>query len=66
VGAWATGPRGQADALAAKLGAHDGNADDHFVGIYVATVAPEENIDDGPVNAIGASLIQSHHQQSLF
>ena len=49
-----------------KLEAHYGDADDHFVGVYVAEVELEANIDDGLVNAIGTPLMQSHHQQSLF
>ena len=56
----------KADALAAKLEARYGDADDHFVGVYVATVTLEAHIDDGPVNALGTPLIGSHLQQSLF
>jgi hypothetical protein len=66
VGAWATVHAPKADAIAAKLEAHYGQADDHFVGVYVATVDLEAHIDDGPVNAIGTALIESHQQQSLF
>ena len=66
VGAWATVHVDKADALAAKLDAHYGDADDCFVGVYVATVELEANIDDGPVNALGTPLIASHLQQSLF
>ena len=66
VGAWATLHAAKATALAAKLEAHYGDADDHFVGIYIAEVELEANIDDGPVNAIGTPLIDSHRQQSLF
>ncbi|HEX6640796.1 MAG TPA: hypothetical protein VF215_06765 [Thermoanaerobaculia bacterium] len=66
VGAWATVHEIKAEALAAKLEEHYGNADDHFVGIYTATVDLEANIDDGPVNALGTPLIASHQQQSLF
>jgi hypothetical protein len=66
VGAWATVHAIKAAALAEKLEAHYGDADDHFVGVYVAEVELESNIDDGPVNAIGTPLIASHDQQSLF
>ena len=66
VGAWATVHAPKADALAAKLEAHYGHAEDHFVGVYVATVDLEAHIDDGPVNAIGTALIESHQQQTLF
>jgi hypothetical protein len=66
VGAWATVHAPKAQALAEKLDAHYGDADDHFVGVYLAEVELEANIDDGPVNAIGNPLIESHDQQSLF
>lgn len=66
VGAWATAHADKAETLAAKLDAHYGDADDYFVGVYVATVELEANIDDGPVNALGTPLIASHLQQSLF
>lgn len=66
VGAWATVHPPKAEALAAKLEAHYGQADDHFVGVYVATVDLEAHIDDGPVNAIGTALIESHQQHTLF
>ena len=66
VGAWATVHTPKAEALAAKLEAYYGGADDHFVGVYVATVDLEAHIDDGPVNAIGSPLIESHLQQTLF
>ena len=66
VGAWATVHADKADALAAKLEAHYGDADDHVVGVYVAAVTLEAHIDDGPVNALGTALIASHVQQSLF
>jgi hypothetical protein len=56
----------KAEALVEKLEAHYGGADDHVVGVYVAEVELEANIDDGPVNVIGTPLIESHHQQSLF
>ena len=56
----------KAAALAEKLEAHYGGADDHFVGVYVAAIELEVNIDDGRVNAIGTPLIESHRQQSLF
>jgi hypothetical protein len=65
VGAWATEHAPKAAALAEKLEAHYG-ADDHFVGVYVAEIELEANIDDGPVHAIGTPLIESHRQQSLF
>lgn len=66
VGAWATVHSAKAEALVEKLEAHYGGADDHFVGVYVAEVELEANIDEGPVNAIGTPLIESHRQQSLF
>ena len=66
VGAWATVDAAKADALAAKLEAHYANVDDCFVGVYVASVELEAHIDDGPVNALGTPLIESHAQQSLF
>jgi hypothetical protein len=66
VGAWATVHAAKAEALVEKLEAHYGGADDHFVGVYVAEVELEANIDDGPVNVIGTPLIESHRQQSLF
>lgn len=65
-GAWATVFADKAAALAAKLEAHYGQADDYFVGVYVADVELEANIDDGPVNALGTPLIEAHRQQSLF
>jgi hypothetical protein len=66
VGAWATLDASKAAALAEKLEAHYGNAEDYFVGVYVAAIDLEAHIDDGPVNAIGTPLIESHSQQSLF
>ena len=63
---WATVTRAKAAGARGKLEAHYGDADDHFVGVYLAEVHLEENIDDGPVNAIGTPLIESHDQQSLF
>ena len=66
VGAWATVHAPKAQALAEKLEAYYGDADDQFIGVYVAEVELEANIDEGPVNAIGAPIIQSPHQQSLF
>ncbi len=66
VGAWATVHSAKAEALAEKLEAHYGDAKDYFVGVYVAEVELEASIDDGPVNAIGTPLIESHRQQSLF
>ena len=66
VGVWATAHADKAEALAAKLEAHYGDADDHFVGVYVATVELEAHIDDGPVNELGTPLIETHLQQSLF
>jgi len=66
VGAWATVHAERAAALAAKLEAHYGGAEDHFIGVYVADVELEANIDDGPVNALGTPLIDTHRQQSLF
>lgn len=66
VGAWATAHAPKAEALAAKLEAHYGDAEDYFVGVYVAEVELEANIDDGPVNALGTPLIETHQQRSLF
>ena len=66
VGAWATVHAPKAAALAEKLKAYYGCADDHFVGVYVAEIELEANIDEGPVNAIGTPLIDAHHQRSLF
>ena len=66
VGAWATVHAAKAAALVEKLDAHYGDADDHFVGVYLAEIELEANIDDGPVNAIGAPLIDYNWQQSLF
>jgi hypothetical protein len=66
IGVWATVDRAKAAALAAKLEAHYGDAEDTFVGVYLADILLEEHIDDGPVNAIGTPLIESHDQQSLF
>ena len=66
VGAWATVHASKASALADKLEAHYGDADDYFVGVYIAEVDLEANIDDGPVNTLGIPLIASHSQQSLF
>ncbi len=66
VGAWATVHLEKAEALASKLEAHYRGAEDYFVGVYVAHVELEANIDDGPVNAIGTPLIESHLQHSLF
>jgi hypothetical protein len=66
VGAWATVHAPKEDALAVKLEEHYGDADDRFVGVYVATVILEAHIDDGPMNAIGTPLIEPHHQQTLF
>src|SRR5204862_2764821 len=56
VGAWATVHPEKADALAARLEAHYGHAEGYFVGVYVAAVELEANIDDGPVNALGIPL----------
>ena len=66
VGAWATVHESKAAALAEKLEAHYGDADDYFVGVYVEAIDLGAHIDDGPVNAIGTALITSHLQQSLF
>jgi hypothetical protein len=66
VGAWATVHADKADALAEKLEAHYGDADDYFVGVYVTAVELEAHINDGPVNPLGTPLILSHLQQSLF
>jgi hypothetical protein len=66
VGAWATIHAPKADALAAKLEEHYGDAEDHFVGVYIATVELEAHIEDGPVNAIGTPLLDTCQQQTLF
>ncbi len=66
VGAWATVHPEKAASLASKLEAHYGNAEDHFVGVYLADVELEAHIEDGPVNALGTPLIETHQQQSLF
>jgi hypothetical protein len=66
VGAWATVHAPKAEALAAKLEAYYGDADDHFVGVYIEAVELEANVDDGPVNAIGDPLLLPHVQQSRF
>ena len=47
VGAWATVLAPKAHALAEKLEAFYGDADDHFVGVYVADVELEANIETG-------------------
>lgn len=67
VGAWATVFPEKAASLAARLETHYGDAEDHFVGIYVADVVLEEHLDDGPVNALGTSLLTTPAaQQALF
>jgi hypothetical protein len=66
VGTWATVHPEKAAALASKLEAHYGDAEDHFIGVYVAEVELEAHIDDGPVNALGTPLIDPHQQQTLF
>lgn len=66
VGAWATIHAPKADALATKLEERYGDAEDHFVGVYIATVELEAHIEDGPVNVIGTPLIVTHQQQTLF
>jgi len=67
VGIWATVDSTKAAALAAKLEAHYGDAEDFFVGVYIAEVVLEEHIDEGPVNAIGTSLLREPPEQhSLF
>jgi hypothetical protein len=66
VGAWATAHADKADALAAKIEAFYGGAEDYFVGVYVAAVILEADIDTGPTNAIGIPLIDRSTQQSLF
>jgi hypothetical protein len=66
VGAWATIYAPKAEVLAAKLEEHYGDANDHFVGVYVVTIEVEAHIEDGPVNAIGTPLIDTHQQQTLF
>ena len=66
VGAWATVHPEKAAALASKLDAHYGDAEDRFVGVYIADVELEAHIVDGPVNALGTPLIDTHEQQTLF
>lgn len=66
VGAWATIHPEKADALAATIEAFYGAADDYFVGVYVASVVLEADIEAGPTNAIGIPLIDRTTQQSLF
>ena len=66
VGAWATVHAEKAAALAEKLHATYGDAEDHFVGVYLAAVVLDAEIDSGPVNAIGTPLIVRDDQQSLF
>jgi hypothetical protein len=66
IGAWATVHAEKAAALAERLNAAYGDADGYFVGVYVAAVVLEAEIDSGPVNAIGTPLIVRNDQQSLF
>ena len=66
VGAWATAHAEKAEALAAKIESFYGGADDYFVGVYVASVVLEADIEAGPTNAIGIPLIDRTTQQSLF
>lgn len=66
VGAWATADAEKAEALAARIEAFYGGADDYFVGIYTAAVILEADIDTGPTNLIGIPLIDRSTQQSLF
>ena len=66
VGAWATIDAEKAEALAAKLEAFYGGADDYFVGVYSTSVTLEADIETGPTNVIGISLIDRSAQQSLF
>jgi hypothetical protein len=66
VGAWATAHADKADALAAKIESVYGGADDYFVGVYLASVVLEADIESGPANAIGIPLIGGSAQQSLF
>ena len=66
VGAWATVHADKAEALAEKLEAFYGSADDYFVGVYVASVTLEAEIESGPTNLIGIPLIERSAQQSLF
>lgn len=66
VGAWATAHPEKAEALAAKIETFYGGADDHFVGVYIASVVLEADIDAGPTNAVGIPLIDRIAQQSLF
>ena len=39
---------------------------DYFVGVYVAAVVLEADIETGPTNLIGIPLIDRSAQQSLF
>jgi len=67
VGVWATVDPSKAATLAAKLEAHYGDGEDYFVGVYIAEVVLEEHIDEGPVNALGTSLVAiPPAQQALF
>ena len=66
VGAWATIHAEKAEALAEKIEAFYGGADDYFVGVYVASVVLEAEIETGPTNFIGIPLIDRSSQQSLF
>lgn len=66
VGAWATAHAEKAEALAAKIEAFYGGAHDYFVGVYVASVVLEADIETLPANAIGIPLIDRTAQQSLF
>ena len=66
VGAWATVHAEKADALAAKIAAFYGGAEDSFVGVSVSSIVLEADIDPGPTNVIGISLIDRSAQQSLF
>jgi len=66
VGAWATVHVEKAEALVAKIEAFYGSAEDYFVGVYLASVILEADIETGPTNVIGIPLIDQSSQQSLF
>ena len=66
VGAWATVHAEKAEAFAAKIEAFYGGADDYFVGVYLASVILEADIETGPTHMIGIPLIDRSSQQALF
>ena len=66
VSAWATVHPEKAAALVGKLEEAYASEEDTFVGIYLAAIELEAHIEDGPVNALGAPLIEHHLQHTLF